>query len=376
MPKKFEKKYVVEDTTGGSLRFYFRKKGQAKVRLPGLPGSDEFNQAYYAALEGAITAKPKGPKLSSQGTLRWLCEQYFQSSDYRKLDKRTQLVRKQIIEHIWAEPIMPGSGRLFEDVPVQAFGPKAVRVLRDRKADLPEAGNSRVKALRSVFRWATAKDVELATSNPARDVAYFRPETEGVHAWTEAEVEQFEARHPIGTKPRLAMALMLYTGQRRSDAVLLGRQHVSNGALHFTQQKNRNRKPVRLVIPIHPELQKIIDATKCGDLTFLVTEFGKPFTANGFGTYFRRRCNEAGLPQCSAHGLRKVAATRLANNGATEHQIMSVTGHSTSKEVTRYTKSAEQKRLAKSAIGMLTRPVDSIEGEGEIENKSVQEKRM
>jgi len=371
MPRKFSKKYVVEDRTGGVLRFYFRRKGQPKVRLPGLPGSDEFNAAYYQALNGMLTATKNGPKLSSKGSLRWLCELYFQSADYKKLDKRTQLVRKQIIEHMWAEPTKPAGDKLFEDIPLANFGPKAVRVLRDRKADLPEAGNGRVKALRAVFKWAASPGVEHVLINPARDVPYFRPETEGFHTWTEEEVAQYEARHPIGSTARLAMALMLYTGQRRSDAVLLGRQHLSNGTLHFTQQKNRNRKPVRLVIPVHPELQKIIDATKCGDLSFLVTEFGKPFTANGFGTYFRRRCNEAGLPHCSAHGLRKVAATRLANNGATEHQIMSVTGHSTSKEVTRYTKAAEQKRLAKSAMAFLHRPEAEGQASGETENKSV-----
>lgn len=361
MPKKFSKKYVVEDTTDGVLRFYFRRRGKKKIRLPGLPGSDEFNKAYYAALDGTLTADRIGPKLSTTGTLRWLCEKYFQSADYIGLDQRTRLVRKQIIEHIWAEPIKTGSSKLFEDVPLSAFTAKAVRVLRDRKAGLPEAGNGRVKAMRAVFNWATAKDVELALTNPARDVGYFRSKTDGFHTWTEAELAMFEARHPIGSKPRLAMALMLYTGQRRSDIVLFGRQHVSNGQIKFTQQKNRKRKPITLELPIHPDLQNIIDATPGGNLTFLITEFNKPFTANGFGTYFRRRCNEAGLPHCSAHGLRKVAATRLANHGASEHQIMSVTGHTTSKEVARYTKAASQRRLAKSAMSLMTKPEEEEE---------------
>jgi len=356
MPKKFSKKYVVEDNTDGVLRFYFRKRGQRKVRLPGVPGSDEFNKAYYDALNGVLTAERIGPKMSTSGTLRWLCEKYFQSSDYIGLDPRTRLVRKQIIEHIWAEPIKAGSSKIFEDVPVSALTPKAVRVLRDRKAGLPEAGNGRIKALRAVFSWATSKDVELALTNPARDVDYFKGTSDGFHTWTEGELEKYEARHPIGTKARLAMALMLYTGQRRSDIILFGRQHVSNGQIKFTQQKNRRLKPITLELPIHPDLQKIINATPGGNLTFLVTEFDKPFTANGFGGYFRRRCNEAGLPHCSAHGLRKVAATRLANHGATEHQIMSVTGHTTSKEVARYTKAANQKKLAISAIPLLTKP--------------------
>jgi integrase len=361
MPRKFSKKYVVEDNTDGVLRFYFRKRGQKKVRLPGVPGSDEFNKAYYDALNGVLTAERIGPKMSSAGTLRWLCEKYFQSSDYIGLDPRTRLVRKQIIEHIWAEPIKTGSSKIFEDVPVSALTPKAVRVLRDRKAGLPEAGNGRIKALRAVFSWATSKDVELALTNPARDVDYFKGTSDGFHTWTEGELEKYEARHPVGTKARLAMALMLYTGQRRSDIILFGRQHVSKGQIKFTQQKNRRRKPITLELPIHPDLQTIIDATPGGNLTFLVTEFDKPFTPNGFGGYFRRRCNEAGLPHCSAHGLRKVAATRLANHGATEHQIMSVTGHTTSKEVARYTKAANQKKLAKSAMHLMTAP----EGSGE-----------
>nr|WP_280952071.1 tyrosine-type recombinase/integrase [Sinorhizobium sp. BJ1] len=159
----------------------------------------------------------------------------------------------------------------------------------------------------------------------------------------------------MGTKARLALALMLYTSQRRSDVVLFGKQHVTNGWLKFTQQRNRNRKPITLEIPIHPELQSVIDASPRGDLTFLVTEFNRPFTANGFGNWFRKRCNEAGLPHCSSHGLRKAAASRLADRGATEHQIMSITGHTTSKEVTRYTKAANQKRLAKSAVGLMNK---------------------
>jgi integrase len=108
----------------------------------------------------------------------------------------------------------------------------------------------------------------------------------------------------------LACSLLLFTGQRRSDVVLLGRQHVRNGhhgpTLRFTQQKNRKRKPVTLEIPIVPELQAILDASHCGDLTFLVTEFGKGFTANGFGNRFRRWCDEAGL-----HGYqRMIGATK------------------------------------------------------------------
>jgi integrase len=186
----------------------------------------------------------------------------------------------------------------------------------------------------------------LATTNPAGDVAYFRNQTDGSHSWTDDKVARFEAKHPIGSKGRLALALMLYIGQRRSVIVLFGREHVSNGWIIFTQQKNRNRKPVRLKLPIHAELKKILDASPCVNLAFLVTEFNRPFTANGFGSWLRKRFDEAGLFHCSAHGLRKASATRLANRGATEHEIMSITCHTTCKEVTRYTKTANHKKLA------------------------------
>nr|WP_256436938.1 tyrosine-type recombinase/integrase [Ensifer sp. ENS09] len=172
------------------------------------------------------------------------------------------------------------------------------------------------------------------------------------HGHAEAEVAQFETRHPIGTKARLALALMIYTTQRRSDIVLFGKQHISNGWFNFTQFKNRRHKPVKLAIPIHPILADIIEKSPCGDLTLLVTEFNKPFTSNGFGNWFRKRCNEAGLLHCSAHGLRKAAAARLADRGASEHQIMSMTGHTTSKEVTRHTKAARQILLAKAAVAI------------------------
>ena len=88
-------------------------------------------------------------------------------------------------------------------------------------------------------------------------------------------------------------------------------------------------------------------------MTFLVTEFGKPFTSAGFGNWFRDRCNEAGLPQCSTHGLRKLAATRLANAGCSTDQIKAITGHKSLSEVARYTKAADQARLARQAIHMV-----------------------
>jgi integrase len=208
-----------------------------------------------------------------------------------------------------------------------------------------------IKALRQVYKFAI--EYGHAAKNPAAAVPYLFTKEGGFHAWTIEEVAQFENWFPIRSKARLAFALLLYTGQRRSDIVRFGKRHVKDGWLKFTQEKNRLRRPVTLELPIVPALQHILDVSPTGDVTFLVTEHGKPFSGNGFGNRFRAWCDEAGLPQCSAHGLRKAAASRLAELGCSELEIMSVTGHQTMKEVERYTKSARQKVLAGSAMAKL-----------------------
>jgi len=109
-----------------------------------------------------------------------------------------------------------------------------------------------------------------------------------------------------------------------------------------------------LEIPIHRALKRSLDAADSSQLTFLVTQFGEPFTAAGFSNFFSEAARRAGLPKgCSAHGLRKSAARRLAEAGCSAHEIMAVTGHRTLKEVTRYTAAADQKRLARTALDSL-----------------------
>jgi integrase len=351
-------KYVYEDVDRhGNVRTYFwRGKGHPKIRFRARRDTPEFHAAYAAALAGdASPTQPKQPNLKrpANGTLRWLCVEYMKSSTFQQLDARTQRVRRSIYESIFAEPIAPGAVDTFADFPLPRLASKAVRIVRDRKAAHPEAANGRVKALRRVFAWAIEED--LVANNPARDVAFLKGPPGGHHSWTVEEVRQYEKRHPVGTRARLAFALLLYTGQRRSDVVLFGRQHLREGWLSFTQQKNRHRKPVTLQLPVLPVLQGVIDRSPTGDLTFLVTEFGRPFTANGFGNKMRQWCDEAGLPHCSAHGLRKAGAAIAAENGATPHQLMSIFGWLTLKQAELYTRAARQKKMAAEAMQFLVR---------------------
>lgn len=329
----------------GNVRLYYRRKDQSKVRLPDDSGSADFHAAYAAALSGQISAPTRKREPSPQGSLRSLCQAYYKSANFLAMLPRSQRVRRAILERFCSNK---GDGdRLYRDLKT----PHILK-LRDELADRPEAANSLVKALRTLFSFAI--EYGLAEANPARDVRNLRSNPDGIHSWTIEEIQQFEERHPIGTKARLALALALYTGQRRSDIVLLGRQHVRDGSIILTQQKNRAKSPVRLEIPIVPQLRAIIAASPTGDLTYLVTEFNRPFTANGFGNRFRKWCIDAGLQHCSAHGLRKAAAARLAELGCSELEIMAITGHRTSKEVTRYTRAASQKLRAVSATNALS----------------------
>lgn len=315
----------------GKERLYFRKGKGSRITLTGPVGSPEFWSDYNNAANG-ITKPKTTCKRAEVGTLRWLIEQYYQSSAFREIGIDYQKTRRGILDKFCDTHGDKRYAKLL---------PRHVRKIRDEMMDRPGAANNLLKALRQIFKYAVNYD--LLDINPVAAVERLKPKSnDGFHAWTLEEIEQYEARHSVGTKARLAFAILLYTSQRRSDIVKMGRQHVKSGWMTVIQQKT----DTRIEIPILDELQRTMDASVMGDLTFLVTEYGKPFTSNGFGNWFRDRCDEAGLPQCSAHGLRKAAASRLADIGCSVHEIMSITGHGSVSEVQRYTKAVHQKQLA------------------------------
>lgn len=130
----------------------------------------------------------------------------------------------------------------------------------------------------------------------------------------------------------------------------MGWQHITGGSIGVRQQKTGTA----LRIPLYPALVLILANTSREHLTFLTTSFGKPYTAAGFGNWFREQCDAAGLSKCTAHGLRKAASRRLAEAGASNQMIKSITGHRTEKEVARYTAAADQELVAIRAMHILT----------------------
>lgn len=322
----------------GKTRLYFRRKGCKPVRLPDDTQSTAFHEAYTAAL---AASKPTIENRVQEGSLEALARSYYQSAAFRQLGASTQRVYRRIIADLL---------RKHGEKPVKLLRAERVRRMLDEKADTPAAANHLLRTLRALMKHAVR--LGLSNDDPTRDVERLKERGEGAATWTEEDIATFEARWPLGSRPRLALALLLYTGQRRSDVVRMGRQHIRQGGIEVRQVKTG----ARLLIPLHPELAALIER-ETDRLTFLMTEAGAPFTPNGFYMRFREWARAAGLADGrSPHGLRKAAARRLAEAGCTAHQIAAVTGHKTLGEVQRYTRAADQERLARDAVARLGRP--------------------
>jgi integrase len=338
----------------GKARWYFRKAGFKTVALPGLPWSPEFMAAHEMAAGGQPleigTARVKS------GTMRALATSYFDSAGpiansecmgFRSMKHSTQSVYRNIIERFCEE--RGKNGIKYGDMSATSIERQHIIKLLAERAEKPDSANGLRKALRAMMAHAVA--IGLRKDDPTQGVKAIKSKSKtGFHRWSEEEIARFEARFPIGTKPRLALALGLFTGQARQDVIAMGRQHISRGRLRWTRKKTENTTGLELEFPVHSDLIAILDVTPSGHLTFLVTELGKPFSAAGFGNWFREQCDSAGLRHCTFHGLRKAAAVRLAEAGCTPHEIAAITGHASLKEIVRYTATVDRKRLAESAM--------------------------
>ena len=322
----------------GRPRFYFRRRGCKQVALPGLPWSPEFMAAYSAAFNEApqafIGAKRVGP-----GSVNEAVARYLQSTAFTvALAPATQALRRAYLQS-------------FRN----AHGEKCLATMEARHvAQLlgslrPYPQRNMLKALRGLMAFAVTEG--LVRVDPTTSYKPTRiKDTGGFTPWTDVDIAKFEATHPVGSRARLALALLLFTGQRRGDVVRIGRQHIHDGVLSLKQ----NKTGAQIDIPVLPELRLVLDATPSDHLAFLVNDSGQPFTAAGFGRWFRQVCNQAGLRSLSAHGLRKAAATRLANHGATAHELMAWFGWTTLTEAERYTRAVNRKALAQGVMKKLT----------------------
>jgi integrase len=315
----------------GHPRFYFRRAGFKTVPLPGLPWSPNFMEAYEAAL--ANDKVELGAARTLPGTVNAALIAYYQHRCFTDaLAKVTQQNRRAILENL---------RRDHGDKRIALMHAQALQAIMNHKT--PASQRNFKRAMRGFLDFCMAHN--LIKVDPLAGTKLSKMKTRGFHTWTEDEIAQFQAYHAPGTKARLALELLLQTGHARADVVRMGPQHVRSGTLSMRRQKT----DVAFDIPLLPELVAELKLHVTTNLGFLISERGTSFGAASFGNKFRMWCNEAGLKQCAAHGLRKASAVRHALNGASAFELMAWHGWKTIGEAQRYVEEANRIRLSESA---------------------------
>jgi integrase len=341
MPRPRPYRLLKETNRHGKTVWYVRDGKGPRVRINGVYGTPEFEAAYQAAINGE---KPAGsPASPTGGTLAWLFDLYRQTSAWTDLAYSTRYKREKIIKRVLATA---GHHQLA------AIDEAAIIAGRERRANTPAAAQAFIDSLHGMFKWAVK--AKLATVDPTLNVKVeTKPKRKGGYPpWTDEDMEKFEARWPRGTRERLLFDILCFTGLRIGDVARLGRQHIKNGVIKIDNEKTG----MRVEIPVLPPLKATIEAGPVGDLAFIVTRRGVQWNKGALGTYFSDSARAAGIHGKSAHGMRKAAATRAAENGATERELEAIFGWSGGRMATMYTRSANRTKLAAGAIHKLDRP--------------------
>lgn len=317
----------------GKQRIRFRRTGWQTRYAQAEPGTPEFTQEYRTwEREARIQS---GADRVTPGSWDDLIARFYRSDKFRSKAAETQRSYRGELERFRAKY---GSRR------VATMTARHIDTIMQQMQDTPSAANNLKKRLGQLFDMAII--LGWRTDNPTRVVSSLATRKGGFKTWQEEQIAAYEARHPVGTPARLAFDLALYTAQRRSDVCLMGPQHVKDGKITVKQLKTGKT----LKIPLHPRLSASIAATPTGHLAFIVSNRNAPRTKESFGNWFAEQCAEAGLKGYSMHGLRKAASRRMAELGLSNQLIKSITGHTSDNEVARYTRDAEQERMAELAM--------------------------
>jgi integrase len=316
----------------GKARRYFRKNGK-RTALPGAPGSAEFMAVYQACL-----AEPASTPIQrkAEGSFGRLVTDFYASKAFTKdIKKSSQQIYRRVLE---------GLARDHGHRLVAGLTPEvAERIINRIGEEHPAMANLTRAVLRKLMKFAV-KSKQVAI-NPIVGIEAFKVGEH--HTWTDAELRQFERRWHLGTRERLAYALLLYTAQRVGDVASRSRSHIKDGEIYVVQEKTGTE----LWIPIHQELDRAMRAYPANGLALIGNANGQPLTSRGLGRIMARAIDQAGLPsRCVAHGLRKAMCRIMAENDATLKQIAALTGHKTMHELERYTKAADQRKLARAAM--------------------------
>ena len=340
MPRQKFPFLIRQRTRHGTLVCYVRKRTGLCVRLRAEFGSPEFVAQYFAALSGEA---PLVAAKSSKGSLSWLIDRYQQSSAWVSLSPATQRQRELIFKQV----IAAAGKEQFTDITS-----KVIRSGRESRKDTPFTANNFLKAMRKLFEWA--KEAEYVLHNPAADVAFLSQKTEGHTPWSIEDVHHYEAHWPKGTRERVWLHVLLYTGMRLGDACKVGWQHVKDGWVTMRAEKTDKTSGVILEVAVSPVLMETLKAGPTGDLAWISNAYGRPFVKEAFGNAFRRACLDAKIKDRSAHGLRKTLAAHAAQGGASEEEMKSLFGWMTNRMSQVYTRSANRRKMSSQAVSKMT----------------------
>jgi integrase len=324
----------------GKVRRYFRRPGSRGVKLPGLPGSIEFMDAYAAAI-ATVAPPPPSSKHIVRGSLAEIAAGYFRSAAFANIEDSSKRLYR-----IALKPVLEAHGhRLVREMPKTS----ARNIIEAIGSTRPGMANVTRAVLSKIMAYAIANGVR--TDNPFSGLEKYRLGTH--HTWTDAELAQYERHWKLGTRERLAYALLLYTGQRGGDVVKMTRNDIVNGCIRVSQDKARKGTTNELMIPIHSALARALKAGPVVGMQHVITDVrGRPLRR--LTTLIAQAAGHAGLPpHCTAHGLRKAALRRAAEHGATTKEIAAMSGHRSLTEIERYTARADQVRLAHSMVAKL-----------------------
>jgi integrase len=334
----------------GRERFRWRKTGHKPRYFTAPFGTPEFAAELEAFRQGDPIAR--AGRGFPRGTVGWLAARYRTSQAFTGgKNPQTERTAWAIVEKFVAEYAEDRIEHFrfdhIEEILTRAAQRRQVTDAKGRKRTLggPHAARNLLGELKPFFRYAVKHG--LIQTSPADLADAPAAPSRGFHCWTNEEIGQYRARWPLGTKARLALEIMLWTAQRKGDASSFGRRHMKDGKIEFVP-----RKTGRTVwLPAAPQLVEAIEAMAVtGTETFLVTDYGRPFTRAGLGNRMREWCDKAALPHCTAHGLRKAIARMAAEHGASNSALKALGGWTTDSQVNLYTAAVSQARLAEEAL--------------------------
>jgi integrase len=291
--------------------------------------------AAWAAEHARWQDMPPSTETPDAGTFAWALDLYTSGNEkWSKFSKNTKNSRAAIFARYRAaqgtRPVSTITGPVIERALYAKGGWAAV---------------NEYKALKPVFEHL--RRLGFITKNPLTGIELDRPKIEGFPVAEADEIAMFQTRWPIFTRERLVFDLALYTGAARADLAKLGRVNIKGDLLVYDRQKSGTTARV----PITPELKEVIDRTPDISPAFILTERGKPYTAESLGNLFRDAAVKAKMT-ARLHGLRKAFCIYWAEKGSSTHQIAAMAGHMSLSEVERYTRAADRERMVKLLLGV------------------------